>query len=153
MPLGSKFSVQLKGLASLLSSIFLSPQSQNSRRWAPGGLHGTDLNAAGVCCHHSLGSRSLARSGAGSSLDTQVGPGKVDWGRAGPGGSCGLLSSQIDVSFIGKGKCKRVKEKVFTLLGFGLRQGSCRLMGREETKGCLIKVFPNPQWTAEVTLN
>lgn len=38
-----------------------------------------------------------------------------------PAGSCGLLSSDLDVSFTVKVKCKRVKGKVFTLLGFGLR--------------------------------
>lgn len=149
----ASFSVQLKGLACLFSSIFLSPQSQNSRRWVPVGLHRTGLDASGVCCQHWLGSRSLARSGAGSSLDTQMEPDKIDWGRAGPGGSCCFLTSDLDVSFIVRVKCKRVKGKVFTLLVFGLRQGDCRLMGREERKGCLVKVFPIPQWAAEVTFN
>lgn len=43
-----------------------------------------------------------------------------------------------------------VKGKVFTLLGFGLRQGNCKLMGKKETKGCLVKVFPISPW---ITLN
>lgn len=138
--------MQLKGLVFLLSSIFLSPQSQNSRRWAPGGLHGTDLNAAGLCCHHWLGSRSLARSGAGSSLDTQMGPGKLDWGRPGPGGNCGLLSSDLDVSFIVKGKCKRVKEKVFTWLWPEARK--LQTDGQGGKKGLFGQGLPNSSMTS-----
>lgn len=56
-----------------------------------------------------------------------------------------FLSSDLDVSFIVKVKCERVKGRVFTALGFGLRHCARRLETDRQggKKGLFGQDLPN----------